>query len=102
MATGEAVRTFSDIYTDLTNRIRGVTGETATDNIAKRYANTGLIDMHLGTAEKLSWAERRATLITKPSYSTGTLAITQGSVDVAEAGTAIWKTNNAWGVNNIV
>jgi hypothetical protein len=103
MATTEAVRTFSDIYIDLMNRVRATTGETPTENIAKRYANTGLIDMHLGTAEKLSWAERRATLITQPSYSTGTVDITQGSTTVtgtAASGT-LWNTANAWDIKNV-
>lgn len=102
MATTEAVRTFSDIYTDLLNRVRAATGETPTTNQAKRYANTGLIDMHLGTAEKLSWAERQASLITQPSYSTGTVDITQGSTAVtgtAGSGT-LWNTANAWGITN--
>jgi hypothetical protein len=99
MSTTEAVRTFNDIYTDLMNRVRAVTGETPTENIAKRYVNTGLIDMHLGTAEKLSWAERRDTLITQPSYSTGTVAITQGATAVTGTG-SLWNTANAWGINN--
>lgn len=98
MATDEAVRTFEDIFTDLMNRVRAVTGETLTENIAKRYANTGLIDMHLGTAEKLSWAERRDTLITQPSYSTGTVAITQGATAVTGTDT-LWNTANAWAIN---
>jgi hypothetical protein len=98
MASVEAVRTFSDIYTDLLNRVRATTGETPTETQAKRYVNTGLIDMHLGTAEKLSWAERRDHLITKASYSTGTVAITQGATSVVEAGTATWDTADAWGV----
>jgi hypothetical protein len=102
VSTTESVRTFLDIYTDLMNRVRAATGEVPTTNIAKRYVNTGLIDMHLGTAEKLSWAERRSTLITQPSYSTGTVDITQGSTAVtgtAGSGT-LWKTANAWGNNN--
>ncbi len=102
MATDEAVRTFKDIYTDLMNRVRAVTGETPTDNIAKRYANTGLIDMHLGTAEKLSWAEQRAHLVTQARYTTGTVDITQGSTAVtgtAASGT-LWATATAFGTNN--
>lgn len=102
MATTESVRTFSDIYTDLMNRVRATTGETLTENIAKRYANSGLIDMHLGTAEKLSWAERQASLITQASYSTGTVDITQGSTAVtgtAGSGT-LWNTDTAFGTKN--
>ncbi|MHC4646320.1 MAG: hypothetical protein ACYTBJ_12535 [Planctomycetota bacterium] len=100
MATTEAVRTFGDIYTDLLNRVRATTGYTPTENQAKRYANTGLIDMHLGTAEKLSWAERQSHLILQPSYSTGTVAITQGATAVTGAGSTLWNTANAWSINN--
>jgi hypothetical protein len=99
MATIEAVRTFEDIYTDLLNRVRAATGETLTENQAKRYSNTGLIDMHLGTAEKLPWSERQSHLILQPSYSTGTVAITQGSTSVTGTDTA-WSTTNAWGIAN--
>ena len=102
MATIEAVRTFEDIYVDVMNRVRAKTGETPIEDIAKRYSNTGLIDMHLGTAEKLSWAERQAHLITQARYTTGTVDITQGSTAVT--GTALsgtlWATATAFGPNN--
>jgi hypothetical protein len=41
--------TFSDIYTDLQNRVRVTTSVTATETQAKRYINIALQDMHLGT-----------------------------------------------------
>jgi hypothetical protein len=63
----------------------------------KRYINIALQDIHIGMKERLPWAERQAVLITQPSYSTGTVSITQGSTTLTGSGTA-WNTNNAWGV----
>jgi hypothetical protein len=91
--------TFSELYTDLQNRVRDTTGVTATETIAKRYINIGLIDMHLGVAEKLPWAERSAVLITQPQYTTGTVSISQGSVTLTGTST-LWTTTNAWSIAN--
>lgn len=99
MGATTSVVDFSDLFTDLLNRARSETGDTPTTNIAKRYINTGLQDMHLGTAEKLPWAERRNHLITQPSYSTGTIAITKGSTSLTGTGT-LWNTNNDFSVSN--
>lgn len=92
--------TFSDLYTDLQNRVRETTGVTATQNIAKRAINTALQDMHVGTGEKFPWAERHAVLVTQDDYSTGTVSISQGSTTLTGSGTA-WNTANAFGVNNV-
>ncbi len=99
MSATSQLTDFSDLYTDLQNRVRAATGVTATENIAKRLINVALHDMHLGFAEKMPWAERRATLLTQPDYTTGTVTITQGSSTLTGSGTA-WNTNNAWGVAN--
>lgn len=98
-ATGQ-VGTFAELYTDLQNRVREQTSVTATENQAKRYINTALFDMHVGTAENLPWAERRAVLVTQPKYTTGTVTITQGSTSLAGASTT-WDTANAFGVKNM-
>jgi len=90
---------FSDLYTDLMNRVRADTSVTATSNQAKRYINTALHDMHIGFGEKFEWAERSAILVTQPEYTTGTVTITQGSTTLTGSGTA-WNTANAFGVNN--
>jgi hypothetical protein len=74
---------------------------TATENQAKRYINIALHDMHVGQGEKFSWAERRAVLITKAEYTTGTVAIAQGDTALTGTSTA-WDTANAFGVKNMV
>ena len=91
---------FSDLYTDLENRVRETTGILATENQAKRYINTALMDLHLGYGEQLWWAERSAVLRTQPSYTTGTVALTIGSTTVTGTGTA-WNTANDYSVNNV-
>lgn len=91
---------FSDLYTDLSNRVRITTGVTATATIAKRYINTALIDLHIGYAERLPWCERRANLITQPTYSTGTLTATKGSTTITGSGTA-WNTANDFSITNM-
>lgn len=100
MSTTGQVQTFSDMYTDLTNRIRAQTGSSGPIDVMKRYINIALQDIHLGAKERMPWVERQATLITQPSYSTGTVSITQGSTTLTGSGTA-WNTANAWGVNNV-
>ena len=97
MSTGTQVTDFSDLYTDLQNLVRVQTGQTATENQAKRYINTGLQDMHIGYGEKFAWAERNAILVTQDNYTTGTVTATKGSTTLTGAST-LWATNNDLGV----
>ena len=98
-ATGQ-LQTFSDIYTDLMNRVRSDTSVSATSNQAKRYVNIALQDCHLGFDYKFPWAERTARLVTQAQYSTGTVTITQGDTALTGASTA-WNTNNSFAVKNM-
>lgn len=91
---------FSDLYTDLQNRVRVTTGVTATENQAKRYINTALQDIHLGFDYRFPWAEREGILITQPSYSTGTLSVSKGGTTLTGVGTS-WNTANDFSVNNM-
>ncbi len=100
MATTSTPETFSELYTDLQNRVRVTTGVTATETQAKRYINTALLDMHLGFGEKLWWAERSAILRTTPSYSTGSVTVTIGSTTVTGSST-LWDTAGDYGINNV-
>lgn len=93
-------QTFSDLITDLINRVREQSSVTATTTQAKRYINTALVDFHLAGAEKLPWTERRATITTHPRYTTGTLSATQGSASITGASTT-WNTNNGHGQKNM-
>lgn len=100
MSATSQVTDFSDLYTDLQNRVKVATGKTATENQAKRYINIALQDMHIGHAEAMPWSERRAVLLTQPRYTTGTVTISQGSTSLTGSGTA-WNTANSFGVNNV-
>jgi len=100
MSSTSQLTDFSDLYTDLQQRVRVATGVTATENQAKRYINIALQDMHIGFGEKFPWAEETATLTTQNDYSTGTIAITKG--DTVLTGTStLWATANDFGVNNM-
>ena len=100
MSTTDAPATFTELYTDLQNRVRVQTSVTATENQAKRYINTALHDIHLGFGEKFPWAHRTGQLVTQPEYSTGTVTITQGSTALSGAST-LWNTNNNFSVTNM-
>lgn len=99
MSATTQVTTFSDLYTDLQNRVRLQTSVTATENQAKRYINIALQDIHMGFGEKLPWCERTAVLRTRASYTTGTVSITNGSTTLTGAST-VWTTTDAYGIAN--
>src|SRR3990167_5786816 len=100
MSTTSQVTTFSDLYTDLQNRVRVQTGVAATENQAKRYVNIALQDMHLGFDYRFPWAERSALLRTQAQYDTGTVTATKGSTTITGSSTA-WNTNNDFTVKNM-
>ena len=100
MSATTQVTTFSDLYTDLENRVRVTTGVTATENQAKRYINIALHDMHVGFDYRVPWAERSSVLRTQAQYTTGTLTATKGSTTIEGSSTA-WNTNNDFSVKNM-
>lgn len=100
MSSTTQLTTFSDLYTDLQNRVRVTTGVTATEAQAKRYINIALQDMHLGFDYRFPWAERSATVLTQAQYTTGTCTILQGATSLAGQSTA-WNTNNAFTIKNM-
>ena len=99
MSTTGQVKTFSDLYGDLTNRIRAQSGSSGPIDVMKRYINMALQDIHIGAKERMPWAERQSVLVTQPNYTTGTVSISQGSATLTGTSTA-WNTNNAWSVKN--
>lgn len=99
MSSVTEVRTFSDIYTEILNKMRQPTNVTAIINQAKRYANTALHDMVFGFEYKLPWLERDSHIITAAPYTTGTVAIVRGSTTLTGTDT-LWTTSNVYGVNN--
>lgn len=99
MSSTSQLTDFSDLKTDLLNRVRAQTSVTATDTQAARYINVALQDMHLGFDYKFPWAERSSKLIVRAQYSTGTVSITQGSSTLTGVSTA-WTTTDAFGLAN--
>ena len=99
MSTTSQVTTFSDMVTNLSNRIRVSTGVTSTETQLKTSLNTALHDMHLGLDYRLPWAERRAVIRTQDDYTTGTVTTTKGSTAVSGDST-LWNTNNDFAVKN--
>jgi hypothetical protein len=100
LSTTSQLTDFSDLYTDLQNRVRAQTGVTATENQAKRYLNIALHDMHIGFEYRFPWAERSARLLTQAEYTTGTVTATKGSTTITGTST-LWDTNNDFTVKNM-
>lgn len=99
MSSDTQVITFSDIYTEILNKMKQPTNVAAITSQAKRYANTGLNDLILGFEYKLPFLERSSTLILHAPYNTGTVSLSTGSLTLTGSGTA-WATNNDYSVNN--
>ena len=99
MSSSSQLTDFSDLYTDLQNRVRVTTGVTATETQAKRYINVALQDVHLGMDYRYPWAERQARLIVRAQYSTGTVTATKGSTTLSGTST-VWTTTDAFGIAN--
>lgn len=100
MSSTSQPTTFSDLYTDLLNRVRESTSQSSRVTQAKRYINSANQDIALGWGEKLPWLERRHRLILQPKYDTGTVSVTKGSTSVTGSGTA-WDTANDFGNDNV-
>ena len=102
MSSTTQVTTFSDLYTDLINRVRDSTGVPGTVVLAKRYINTALNDMHINPGNNFFWQQRRGTLITHAPYSTGTLAISDSARSTVTGTSTTWNTAVAgFGFNNV-
>ncbi len=99
MSSTSQLTDFSDLKADLASRLRGQTGVTATDNIYGRYINIALQDSMLGFDYKFPWAERSARLLTRATYSTGTVTATQGSMTLTGTST-VWTTTDAFTIAN--
>jgi hypothetical protein len=89
---------FSDLKVALLDAMRETNTDTTALAYAGRYINTALHDMHIDW--DLPWAIRRATLITHPTYTTGTIAVSAGGTAVTGTDT-LWATANSWGVANV-
>lgn len=101
MSSETEVVDFSDIYTDIIHRVKGSTATPMTVTLAKRYANTALVDMHQNPGHKFIWAERRGALITHAPYSDGTVTITAAARTTVTGASTLWNTAvTGFGFNN--
>lgn len=91
---------FSDLYTDLMNRVHAETSESATKIQAQRYINIALNDLVIDFREKFRWLHRRDVLQVMAPYITGTIAITKGSTSLVGIST-LWDTAHDFGANNV-
>ncbi len=100
MATAGQPTTFAELYGDLLVRMRAdTTASGATETIAKRYLNIALHDVHI--QQNWPWAERTATIITRPPYTTGTVNIASTSRTTVEGNDTLWNTAvSGMGFNN--
>ena len=92
---------FSDLYTELMNRVHAETSKATTIVIAKRSINKALYDMHVGFTEKFPWAERQAILVTKPKYTTGTVTVESDRTALTGVST-LWDTAGDYGSKNAI
>lgn len=91
--------TFSDLYTDVLNRVRANTSDSTSIQIAKRLLNQGLHDLHI--SRDWQWAERRATLKTHAPYTDGTVAISTSARTTVTGTSTLWATAvTGFGFNN--
>ena len=101
MATTGQPTTFSDLYGDLLNRMRADdTASGVAETQAKRYLNIALHDIHI--QQNWPWAERTATLVTRPRYTTGSVSIASTSRTTLEGTNTLWNTAvSGMGFNNM-
>lgn len=97
MSNTSQVTDFQDLYTDLLNRTRQNTSVANLKIIAKRYINQAV--QHIVGIDEFEWGKRWSTFVTNPDYTTGTVAISQGSTALTGTDTT-WNTANALSVNN--
>jgi len=101
MSTAGQPTVFSELYGDLLSRMRADTTTSSTsETIAKRYCNIALADVHI--QQNWPWAERTATIITRPPYSDGDISIAAASRTTLTGGGTLWNTAvTGMGFNNL-
>ena len=101
MSVATQVTDLTDLRTDLIVRVRDATGVTATNNIADRYLNMALHDIHINPGNNWPWSIRRAYLQTHAPYTTGTVAITASARTTVTGSSTLWNTAvTGMGFNN--
>lgn len=101
MGEADHPKTFGELVTDFAQRVRKDTSYGVSETMAKRYLNTALLDLHMGHGEKFPWAERRATLLTHPTYAEGTVTLNPGSAVISGSGGMDYQADNDFGQENV-
>ena len=96
MAAADAPQTLSEFRTAFAEGAKEVTGNSTLNTIFDRFLNTAMADFE---QEHWPWQERRAVILTKTPYTTGTVAVSNGGTAVTGTSTA-WATADAFGQNN--
>ena len=101
MGVATQVTDLTDLRTDLLARLYEATGITATNNIADRYLNIALHDIHVDPGNNFPWAVRYGSLLTHARYNTGTVSITAAARTTVTGLTTLWNTAvTGMGYNN--
>lgn len=101
MSVATQVTDLTDLRTDLIVRIRDATGVTATNNIADRYLNTALHDIHINPGNQWPWAMRRSYILTHAPYTDGTVDVTAAARTTVTGNSTLWNTAvTGMGFNN--
>lgn len=102
MSTSTIPQDLADLRRDLLARVGDVSGVTSINNIADRYLNTALHDVHVHPGHIFPWNERRDYLLTHAPYSTGTVSITAAARTTVTGVSTLWNTAVAgMGFNNV-
>lgn len=96
MATTDTPSTLTELQTAFLRYVKETSSSPLLDIITS-YLNQALQDMHQD--EHFWWQERRATIITKPPYSTGSVSVDKGATSVTGSSTA-WTTTDDFGNAN--
>ena len=89
MATTDSPTTLSELQTQVLNLVGESTTPTALTNLATRYLNTALQDIH---QERWYWAERVGRLELHASYTTGTVAVSLSARTTVTGTDTLWDT----------
>lgn len=101
MSVATQVTDLTDLRTDLLARLYEATGVTGTNNIADRYLNIALHDIHVDPGNNWPWAVRRGQILTHARYTTGTVSITEAARTTVTGSSTLWNTAvTGMGYNN--
>lgn len=103
MAIGTQVTDLADIRRELQSLVKEVASTTAGDSndIADRYSNEALHEIHVNPLRKAPWLVRRSTILTHAPYTTGTVSITAAARTTVTGSSTLWNTAvTGMGFNN--